>query len=433
MPRWLILAPRYNCDGRAASQTVTDKVSLLRKAGVELEVISTWAGQRDSTLPHHQVWPWGPSGLRFDFRHHVAQRHGRGGAYLLRTTAMSLALAPLVAIERVAWGLPGHWSWGPAAARRAVRLHNRRPFDLIYSSGGPDSAHLAGYLAHRGTGVPWVAEVHDPIVKPWERATLSGWRSRRKEQAVEQLICRHAAAAWWFTDAALAAATLRNPELGNRGFTVLPGAAPPVTRADHAYGSHMRLGHFGVLAQDRSLADFFRGLDIFLRRHPSARQQVQIDVYGCSLDSASRAALDRLGLASLVIEHGRVEGDPHTGRSGRDLVNEQMQLCDALLLLHGNTPQCAQYIPSKFYEYLWARRPILAMVHNNEQLERLARQHGSFLAPATDPAGIAAAIEDIWSAWMTKRLDTPSAPPLGVDQAVAEILSRLRTLAPSAV
>ena len=36
--------------------------------------------------------------------------------------------------------------------------------DLIYSTGGAWSAHLAGLWLKKTTGLPWVAEIHDPLV-----------------------------------------------------------------------------------------------------------------------------------------------------------------------------------------------------------------------------------------------------------------------------
>ncbi len=46
-------------DGRAASQTITDKIPYLLKAGFELTVVSAKTGAKDSTVKHYQLWPWG--------------------------------------------------------------------------------------------------------------------------------------------------------------------------------------------------------------------------------------------------------------------------------------------------------------------------------------------------------------------------------------
>ena len=42
--RWLILSHGFNMDGRAASQTITDKIPHLLGAGIQLHVLSAITG-----------------------------------------------------------------------------------------------------------------------------------------------------------------------------------------------------------------------------------------------------------------------------------------------------------------------------------------------------------------------------------------------------
>jgi hypothetical protein len=78
----------------------------------------------------------------------------------------------------------------------------------------------------------------------------------------------------------------------------------------------------------------------------------------------------------LLVSHGRLEKDPVTGKSGRERVVDKMQEADELILLHGNDEWCAEYIPSKLYEYLWMQRPILATVYSNPQMAHMLRHAG---------------------------------------------------------
>lgn len=75
--RWLILAHAFNMDGRAASQTITDKMPHLLAAGIEPVVLSGALGRQDAHLEHHQLWPWGPAGIRFELRHVLRDRWGK--------------------------------------------------------------------------------------------------------------------------------------------------------------------------------------------------------------------------------------------------------------------------------------------------------------------------------------------------------------------
>ena len=120
------------------------------------------------------------------------------------------------------------------------------------------------------------------------------------------------------------------------------------------------------------------------------------------------------------------EKDPDTGKSGRERVVEKMQEADVLILLHGNDEWCAEYIPSKFYEYLWTGRPIWAITHRNPQLDQMLQDRGAYLSLEGDKAGISVALERIWLDWQQKQLRKPGGEPLGVKQAVYKILSEVQ-------
>ena len=164
--RWLILAHGFNMDGRAASQTITDKVPYLLAAGLELTVFSAVTGSADQRFTHQQFFPWGPAGLRFDFRHWLAMRSGRGFIYKVLTVTLSVLLAPFIAIERLIAGYSSQWSWALPAAWHGIQLARAGKIDVVYSTGGAWSAHLAAKWIKRYAGknaqLKWLAEIHDP-------------------------------------------------------------------------------------------------------------------------------------------------------------------------------------------------------------------------------------------------------------------------------
>jgi hypothetical protein len=100
-----------------------------------------------------------------------------------------------------------------------------------------------------------------------------------------------------------------------------------------------------------------------------------------------------------------------------------MQEADVLSLLHGNDEWCAEYIPSKFYEYLWTGRPIWGITHHNRQLDAMLLERGAYLSQVGDDVGIEATLEKIWLDWKNQGLIEPKWQPLGVDQAVVRILN----------
>lgn len=423
---WLLVSHAFNMDGRAASQTVTDKIPHLLARGITPIVVSAVTGRRDAQLEHHQVLAPLPSGLRFDLRHWLRARLPAGGGQCLVLGLVAVALAPFYWLEKLLVPLDSHWSWFLSARAVGGAVIRRTRPRLVYSSGGASSAHLAGYLLARHYGLPWIAEVHDPMV--W-RDWTGGPIRYRWALWIESLICRHADLAWWFTPTALARARERHPQLGARGRLLYPGANPPAGGPAYAQGPCCVLAHFGSLARNRNLVDVLAALAPLLTAHPEYRTQLRLRTYGGPWDEVSRAALQTFPFPDVVEIVGRLETDPATGHSGRERVLAAMRQTDCLLLLHGEDAFCQEYFPSKLYEYLWMQRPILGVIHDNADLMRLLAEHGHIAVHAGDPARLAAAIEALLTRWRASGLPDSGRPsPYPAEAAVVQLVEWTRAL-----
>ena len=416
---WLLLSHAFNMDGRAASQTITDKIPHLLARGVKPIVLSAVTGRRDDIVEHHQLLPWSAVGLRFDLRH-VLRRHVRSRiAYKTSVGLMTLLLSPLYLLEKLFIRLEPQWSWFfPAYLKGAKIIRERKP-ELIYSTGGANSAHLAGYMLARRFSLPWIAEIHDPLVyRNWERTGAA----YRFAAWLERKICERADVAIWFVEAARDRAKARHPVLGDRGKVMVPGADRPVSgKVPYVRGKELVIGHFGSLSPTRNLAAFLGALKQVLDKKPHLSKIVRIELYGSGLDSVSAQALGDFPYPEMVREMGRLERDPATGESGRDRVLKRMQTVDALLLLHGTGDFCEEYIPSKLYEYLWTQRPIIGLVWRNPHLDRILSDLGHWPVVASDEQAIVAALEELIARWERNELndsglDSPYSAEAAVNQ-----------------
>lgn len=384
-------------DGRAASQTITDKIPHLVAKGVRPVVLSAVTGKRDKVVEHRQLLPVSPVGLRFDLRHVLRRHVTYKPAYKVLVGLMTLLLLPFYVLEKLFVRLEPQWSWFVPAYLVGARIIRERSPEVIYSTGGANSAHLAGYLLAKRFGLPWVAEIHDPMVyENWERTGMAyrfaGW--------LEGKICDRADVAIWFVETALERARKRHPLLGSRGKVMIPGADPPAFgKIPYVRGRELVVGHFGSLAPTRNLGTFVLALGRVLSARPELAGIIRLELYGGGVDSVSQNALSVFGHPEVVRRFGRLEADPATGESGRDRVLKRMQTVDALLLLHGTEAFCEEYIPSKLYEYLWTQRPIIGLVWRNPHLQRILREGGHWAVAADDVEGIASAIDNLVSRW----------------------------------
>lgn len=405
-PVWLILSHAFNMDGRAASQTITDKIPHLLNLGIEPVIVSGILGKEDAVLEHHQVLPALAVALRFDLRHYFKQRLSK---FMYRVVMLlaSLILLPFYLIEKLILPIETSWSWAITAYFTSARIIKRRKPAIIYSTGGAYAAHLAGYWLSRRFGLPWIAEIHDPMV-----LSTQPKNTRRKFMAwLEKIICTHADVVWWFTEEAMQRAKQRHPQLGERGHYVLSGVdAPSFTRAPYQRQTHLSIGHFGSLSNTRNMQIFLQSLRKFIEHDVQRAKHIQLHIYGGNLDSVSAQALVEFPYPEVIKHFGRLETDPVTGESGRDQVLKRMNAVDCLLLLHGIEPFCEEYIPSKMFEYLWTQRPILALIHRNPQLTGILHDLGHWTVAADNVEATTKALEELYARWVQNDLADSGKP-----------------------
>nr|WP_315479177.1 glycosyltransferase [uncultured Rhodoferax sp.] len=398
--RWLVLSHAFNMDGRAASQTITDKLPHLEAAGIELVVLSGVSGSPDRHYEHHQLWPAGAAGCRFELRHVLRKHLPHPKVYRLVMVLLSIPLLPFMFVEKLLRPVESSWSWWLSAYLKGRALARHRKFDLIYSTGGAFAAHVAGRALKQALGVRWLAEVHDPLVMPGSTPKTA---QERMQAEVERQICTDADVAIWFTEQALASAKRRHPQLGERGKMLLPGIdAPFKVLPPYVPGPKMVIGHFGSLSATRNLTPILSALESLVAGRPGLRSMLELQLTGGPLDAVSQAAIAQSPVRDLVRHLGRIEADPVTGLSGREQILRRMRSADVLLLLHGSEPICAEYIPSKLYEYLWMQRPILATVHWNAQMAELLRGQGhSVVEMQGDPItkGVVTMLMTLYELW----------------------------------
>lgn len=423
---WLILAHCFNMDGRAASQTITDRLPAMMQAGIQPVVLSAPTGDRDDRFPHYQVISPAPSGLLFELRHIIKKGVSSRFVEKLLKALLLVVSAPFLIIEKLILQLDSQWSWFLSATVRGYFVGRKYRPQIVYSTAGPPSTHMAGFCLHKLLRRPWLAELHDPLIYDDERPR---WHNYLFKKWIEKTILANAAAVIYFTDKALESATRRH-KLKGRAVVLRPGAdLPDLDGADYTPRDRLHLGHFGSLAADRNLAAIIKGLAAIFESRPELRERICLDVYGAQLDPASRAALQKFPLGDAFCAHGRLEFDPRTGKSGRQQVLEAMRRSDVLLLVYGTDSACQEYIPSKLYEYLLMRRPILGLASRGSELESILTATGHTVVAEEDPAAVQAALLIFIEDWLAGGLpDSRFESSFTVGNAVDQLLEVARQI-----
>ena len=386
---WLILSYRANIDGSACSQHIDDRLPFFRQQGIEPVLLTGPVGERSSTWIHFRTHSLAPSGIRFELRHFLRKHLHKRWQFKLVETILLLPVFPFYLLEKIIINLESEWSWWLLASLRGFFLCRQLHPEVIYSTGGSASAHVAAMFIKQWTGTKWLAETQDPLVHDhdWQRSKMV----LQVYKLLEKRICKHADRFIFLVRSAMEHTTQRVQ--GNcRGAVIYPGSVPSFfQRGLYTKGERCRFAHFGSLAGTRNLVVFFQALQQVLVDDETLHKQVQVDVYG-SFDGNSDREMKRLRLEGLVVRHGSVD---------RKEALAAMQQTECLLLIQNVIYFSCETIPSKVYEYLLSGRPIIGMLHHNEELQFMLAENDHHVVPADDVQATAAAIRHVVDAFFS--------------------------------
>jgi len=289
--------------------------------------------------------------------------------------------------------LPDRWiSWWLAAVPAGWRMIRRERPEVIWSTYPIATAHLIGLTLQRLSGLPWIADMRDPMLDDeYPRGALArraaAWIEARTVARCSRVVCT--------TPGAVRTYQARYPQVPARRFVLIEngydednfGDAQSVA-APARDGAFVML-HSGIIyPSERDPRPLLGALAALLRDGL---------VCGVRLRLVLRAPVHDDYLNALIAEHGLqgvVEVAPHLPY--REALAE-MLAADALLLLQA--ANCNHQIPAKLYEYLRARRPLLALTDGAGDTAAALRGAGiGTIAPLDDQAAIMAAFESFLAA-----------------------------------
>lgn len=411
---WIIFSYFFNIDAKASSQHIDDRIPFLAASGVKPVILSSICGERSRSATHRRVPSFAPSGVRFELRY----LKRRNKLLKLAVTPLLLAVLPLYLIEKIIINLESEWSWFLPAFLRSLPLHRRFRFDLIYSTGGPAGAHLAAGLLARCIKTPWIAELQDPIVyTSWRRSNaalkINSW--------LERFIIRKASAVVFLTEGAREKALERNNGDGRKIHVIYPGACTDkAPESEYRKGEFCRFAHFGSFGGSRNPGRFLEGFRILLDKHPDLIEKVRLDFYG-TVDGPSRKLISRFKYREIITDFGKVS---------RSEALRAMRKTDVLVSIHNLDDLSYEYIPSKVYEYLHAKRPILGLVYNNPPLKKMLLDQGHFVAEADSASEIGEQAAKILEQWRNPAPQSFPDSPYTVMEATQKLLALCRRIRP---
>jgi hypothetical protein len=281
--------------------------------------------------------------------------------------------------------LPDRWAlWRFWAVPAALRLIRTRRISAVWTTFPIATAHRIGLEVSQRSGVPWIAEFRDPMWYPDYPEDPIGNRAWLK---LEQEIFGHATRVIVTAPSAIDLYAARYPTFHREHLSLIEngydedaflraeasaGGAGPSVAADRP----LKLVHSGIIyTNERDPTDFFVAIAAMKAKRLISAQNLQIILRASGNEASYAHELRRLRVADVVRLAPPV-----------DYVTalHEMLSSDGLLIFQASNAN--SQIPAKLYEYLRARRPILALTDPGGDTARTLQQSRAGVSARLDHA-----------------------------------------------
>jgi glycosyltransferase involved in cell wall biosynthesis len=309
---------------------------------------------------------------------------------------------------------PDRWmSWWLGAVPAGLRLIRRFAPDILWSTFPIATAHRIGATLQRLSRLPWVADFRDPMAQdgyPEDPCTWAWFK------AIEERAAARAERLVFTTPSAQRMYRERYANVPSERFALIENGYDEESFAPMTDGRRplnpgmLTLLHSGIVyPQARDPSAVIAALRDLVDRGVAGADRMRVRFRAPVHDAMLRELARDAGVTELV------EILPPLDYA--DALAE-MQRADALLVLQ--SANCNEQIPAKIYEYMRARRPILALTDRRGDTAAALRAAGfDAIAPLDDRAAIASLL--------ARFIDAPDALPLPDEQTIARHSRRGRT------
>ena len=275
--------------------------------------------------------------------------------------------------------IPDRWgSWMLGAIPAALTMIRKYKPRVIWSTYPISTAHVIGAILQRLTSIPWVADFRDPMVS-YDTLKNEHWprepRVRKMRLWIERLVVKYSTRTVFVAPGALQTYAGRFPFMSRDYWALIPNgydeesfiAAEKILTVRTMPLEQICLLHSGGIypGSDRDPSTFFSAIAVLRDRGEISATNFNVSLRGSGMETQLQQLISHYRLEELVFVKA---GLPYHNALA------EMLHADGLILLQGALSNAQ--IPAKLYEYLRARRPILALVDTAGDSAALLRSIG---------------------------------------------------------
>ncbi len=257
--------------------------------------------------------------------------------------------------------LPDRWvSWCIGGVVSGLLMIVKFRPKIIWSTYPIATAHLIGLILHRLTGIPWIADFRDSMTEDDYPVDPT---QRKVYRWIERQTIRYCSRAIFTTPGAIRMYKDRYPEIDKKQWILIPNGYDednfieaeedakkntPLKERDKA---KVTLLHSGVLyPSERDPTQFFLAMQELLKSDAINAGNLKIILRATGHDEYYKKLIQKQDLQDIIF----IE----PGVSYKQALVEMLSV-DGLIIFQA--ANCNHQIPAKIYEYLRARRPVLAL------------------------------------------------------------------------
>ncbi|MEQ8685216.1 MAG: glycosyltransferase [Imperialibacter sp.] len=289
--------------------------------------------------------------------------------------------------------------WVRPSVRFLAPMIKSNNIDLVITTGPPHSMHLIGMNLQKKTGVKWVADFRDPWSQ-WDildKLGVKGW-ARKRHSFLEQKVIKNCdllitVSNAWAADFSRLGATKTFVLTNGYDEHSLESEKPTVP------GGKFRLAHIGMLNEMRNPLVLWEVLSELCVENREFAAGLEIYLAGILSDQVITSIETFPELKGKLV----VDGYLSHGSARRAMKTSTVQL-----LVMNDSGNAKGHIPGKFFEYLEAKRPILAIGDSSGDVAKIIEDTGAGACLGfNDKVGIRRELEKQFADFKT---DRPFAP-----------------------
>jgi hypothetical protein len=285
-----------------------------------------------------------------------------------------------------------HVFWNRSAIRKAVSLIENESIDVVFTSSPPHSVQLIGLELKKKLNIKWITDFRDE----WTNDPVFKHPQAQQVKKMEQEIVKNCNALITVTTKAYENfyKTNKSSFIIRNGYDAADFSGINFNQVDK--GKKIKLYYAGRFTVKSSPARFFEVLENLITYNEDIRSNIEINVIG-SLEN-KKWIKSKSNLAEYI------NFFPYM--SHKECLYKLAE-ADILLLFASNTKH-SEVLTGKLFEYIYTKKPILAIANIAGELSDLLRSYGNaYIGFNYEHGSIEKAIITIWNDWKNNKLSKP--------------------------